>query len=117
MNNKGGNVKNDTSAFFHGFNQNLSTNLSDSYPFGFHQKLTVMQTFRATSQEIVETACVGLLACIKAQSLDCVFTNRLSIGTVNYTRNRAEIAFQMLKFHWSALFSVIHLLSSLADKA
>jgi len=29
--------------------------LSDNPPFGFHQKFAVVQTFRKTSQEFVET--------------------------------------------------------------
>lgn len=35
--------------------------LSDNSPFGFHQKFTVVQTFRETSQEIIETVCIRLL--------------------------------------------------------
>ena len=42
--------------------------LSDNPPFGFHQKFTVVQTFRETSQEIVETVCIGLLPCIVTEN-------------------------------------------------
>lgn len=42
--------------------------LSDNPPFGFHQKFTVVQTFRETSQEIVETVCIRLFPCIVTEN-------------------------------------------------
>ena len=37
-----------------------------------------------------------------------VFTDQLSIGIVNYTRNRVEFAFQMLKNHLVVHFSCFY---------
>ena len=42
--------------------------LSDNPPFRFHQKFAVIQTFRKTSQEIVETVCISLLPCIVTEN-------------------------------------------------
>lgn len=42
--------------------------LSDNPPFGFHQKFAVIQTFRETSQEIIETVCIRLFSCIVTEN-------------------------------------------------